>query len=238
MRGEQIKKIRDMAKGGASLIAIAAQVGLEIGDVQSALTLGTLEAATAADSSVQDIPAFQPGAFYLGGYVIQQNGVLYARVSPGTSGASFAADAANWTPLGSSSELGVAEISAGSPVSPFVNSNGAIPIPGLSVTVVTGARPVSVEVDVHVQVITNSQTLGIVYLFEDGVQVEERPFTVVANAQFYGTAVRFSSRRNPAPGSHTYAVYGSTGTVANTWWALGSNTAGSQTRSRIAVVQR
>lgn len=46
-----------------------------------------------------NIAPFAAATVYSAGYVIRQAGQLYFRIAAGTSGASFAADSANWTPL-------------------------------------------------------------------------------------------------------------------------------------------
>jgi hypothetical protein len=178
---------------------------------------------------------WQPNTAYQQGAVAISSSVLYSRNTAGVSAASFGADASNWTVIGAPTELGYAEITTSQPPSPFINNTSYIDIPGLSVTVTVGSRPILVLVNGTVQAITVNATTGGFAVLEDGTVLDQQSFDLPA-AQFQGSPVAMRVRSNPAAGSHTYKVQGKVGNATNTAWLVAQATAPKQ-KASIQVLQ-
>lgn len=95
-----------------------------------------------AGNQLVNIPTFQADTIYPAGYVIQQGGILYARIALGVSGASFAADAASWTALtAAGTELAFAAATA----TQAGVGTAATDLTGLTITFTAPSRPVMLE---------------------------------------------------------------------------------------------
>lgn len=194
-------------------------VGLPASAVTGSLPSAPMSSSAAGQ--IINVPNFQANTLYPAGFAIQQAGIAYTRNTLGTSGASFAADASNWTALGGSSELGYTQFTSNTPASPFVNTTALTAI-GLSTTVTVGSRPIEIEFWANAQNVTTNAINGNVAIFEDGTQVANVQIILPASDQFGGVPVTVKARRNPAAGSHTYDIRASTGNAANTYTFIGA----------------
>jgi hypothetical protein len=148
-----------------------------------------------------NVPVFSPSTAYVANFVIQQGGLLYSRNSAGTSGASFAADAANWTVLGSSSELGYTAVTS---TFAFSSTSWATAV---TCTVTVGSRPVMIT-GYAGSLLNMLNTYGVANagIFEDGVQISQSSTSIAAGLQYAGVPLFISGRSAPAAGSHTYTL--------------------------------
>lgn len=125
--------------------------------------------------------------------------------------------------ISSANELGYAEVTSSVPVSPFINSQSYMAIPGYSYTVQATGSPLLVTVQANVQQVTVNLTGVILTIFEDGVDVGPGAACFI-NAQFNSQTPFVQVRRTPAAGAHTYALYGKVSNAANTAWLVATGT--------------